>query len=148
MTPSQILLLDTNILIHLVRDSQIGRSIDSRFRLRSRKERPLVSIITIGEALAFAKRLNWGAAKIATLENLFQEAVVVVDISADKILRTYAEIEGLLRRKGRPIEQNDIWIAATAVASEAHLLTTDKDFDPLYPKVLDRTWIDPRQPDA
>jgi len=98
--------------------------------------------------LAFAKRLNWGAAKIATLENLFQEAVVVVDISADKILRTYAEIEGLLRRKGRPIEQNDIWIAATAVASEAHLLTTDKDFDPLYPKVLDRTWIDPRQPDA
>lgn len=111
MTAPQVLLLDTNILIHLVRDNRIGRSIDARF------------------------------------QDLFQNAVAIVDLS-DEILRTYAEVDELLQRKGRPIEQNDIWIAATAVASGAHLLTTDKDFDPLYPKVLDRTWINPQQPDA
>ncbi len=97
--------------------------------------------------MAFARKLTWGPSKTAILEDLFQNAVAVVDIS-DEILRTYAEVEDLLRRRGRPIEQNDIWIAATAIASGAHLLTTDKDFDPLYPKVLDRTWIDPQQPDA
>jgi tRNA(fMet)-specific endonuclease VapC len=148
VTATQILLLDTNILIHLVRDNRIGRSIDARFRLRSGIERPLISIVTVGEALAFARKLNWGPSKTAILEDLFENAVVIVDISKDEVLRTYAEIEDLLRRKGRPIEQNDIWIAATAIASGAHLLTTDKDFDPLYPKILDRTWIDPQQPDA
>jgi predicted nucleic acid-binding protein len=53
-----------------------------------------------------------------------------------------------LQKSGKSIEQNDMWIAATATASGAHLLTTDKDFDPLYPAYLDRTWIDPQQPDA
>jgi predicted nucleic acid-binding protein len=96
--------------------------------------------------LAFARKLSWGLSKTATLEDLLQNNVVIVDISKEEVLTTYAEIDDLLRRKGRPIEQNDIWIAATAVASGAHLLTTDKDFDPLYPQVLDRTWINPQQP--
>ncbi len=95
--------------------------------------------------MAFARKLNWGPSKTAILEDLFQNAVAVVDLS-DEILRTYAEVAELLQRKGRPIEQNDIWIAATAISSGAHLLTTDKDFDPLYPQVLDRTWINPQQP--
>ena len=146
MTSPDILLLDTGILIHLVRDNWIGRSIDSRFHLRTRSERPLVSIITIGESLAFARKLSWGPAKAVALEDLF-EALVVVDIS-DEILDLYAEVDSFLRRSGKPIEQNDMWIAATAIASGAHLLTTDKDFDPLYPNFLDRTRIDPQRPDA
>jgi len=32
------------------------------------------------------------------------------------------------------------------VVAGAHLLTTDKDFDPLFPAYLDRTWIDPQRP--
>lgn len=141
-----VLLLDTNILIQLVRENRIGQSIEARFRLRSRSERPLVSIITVGEALAFAKKLSWGPSKTRTLNLLLQELVTVV--ISDEILRAYAEVDFLLRRLGKPTEQNDIWIAATAIASKPHLLTTDKDFDPLYPHHLDRTWIDPRQPDA
>jgi tRNA(fMet)-specific endonuclease VapC len=141
-----VLLLDTNILIQLVRENSIGRSIEARFLLRSRSERPLISIITIGEALAFAKKLSWGRSKARALDSLLQELVTVV--ISDEILKAYAEVDFLLRRRGNPIEQNDLWIAATAIASKAHLLTTDKDFDPLYPAYLDRTWIDPRQPDA
>lgn len=140
------ILIDTNILIHLVRDNWIGRSIDSRFGLRGREKRPLVSVITIGEALALAKKLSWGPAKIAALEDLFW-TLVVVDIS-DEILDLYAEVDFFLCRAGKPIGQNDIWIAATAIAAGAQLLTTDKDFDPLYPTYLNRTWINPQQPDA
>jgi tRNA(fMet)-specific endonuclease VapC len=109
-------------------------------------ERPLISIITLGEMLAFVKRGNWGSWKRSVLEELLQD-LVVMGIS-DQILETYAEIDTYLVRTGNPIQQNDIWIAATAIASGAHLLTTDKDFDPLYPAYLERTWIDPQRPDA
>ncbi len=146
MTLPSTLLLDTGILIHLVRDNSIGRTIDSRFRLRMRSERPLVSIITVGEALAFARKLSWGPAKLAALEGLFED-LVVVDLS-DEVLELYAEVDFFLGRSGKPIEQNDMWIAATAIVSGAHLITTDKDFDPLFPAYLDRTWIDPQRPDA
>lgn len=146
MTAERPLLLDTNILIHLVRNKQTGMSIESQFHLRTRRERPLVSIITIGEALAFSKRLSWGLSKTAALEDLL-DALVILDIS-DEILSSYAEVDIFLRRTGKPIEQNDIWIAATAIVAEAQLLTTDKDFDPLHPAHLERIWIDPQQPDA
>lgn len=39
--------------------------------------------------------------------------------------------------------KNDLWIAATAAAMGATLLTTDRDFDRLAPRFLSRIWIDP-----
>lgn len=147
MTSEQIILLDTNILIHLVRNNRLSQSIESRFRLRSRIERPLVCVVTVGEILSFAKRLNWGATKMKALEDLLRE-LALLDIHSEEVLSKYAEVDFFLRRKGRTIEQNDIWIAATAIVAGAQLLTTDKDFDPLHPTHLDRIWIDPQQPAA
>jgi len=144
LTLPRLLLLDTSILLHLVRENRIGRSIDSKFRLRVRAERPLISIISIGEVLAFSKRRSWGPSKMALLDDLLQD-LVTVRIS-DEILELYAQFDFFLRRSGKAVEQNDIWIAATTAATGAHLLTTDKDFDPLYPAYLDRTWIDPQRP--
>jgi tRNA(fMet)-specific endonuclease VapC len=109
-------------------------------------EKPLVSIVTIGEILAFAKRANWGSSKVAALEDLLPDLEVTA--ISDDIVEHYAEVDVFLRQAGNPVQQNDMWIAATAIASGAHLLTTDKDFDPLYPAHLDRTWIDPQRPDA
>lgn len=146
MTLPRNLLLDTSVLIHLVRNNRIGRTVESRFRLRTRAEKPLISIITVGEALAFARKLSWGNSRVEVLEELFSD-LIIVDV-ADEIIALYAEMDHFLERTGRPIQQNDIWIAATAVATGSHLLTTDKDFDPLYPAYLDRTWIDPQRPDA
>jgi tRNA(fMet)-specific endonuclease VapC len=40
-------------------------------------------------------------------------------------------------------QQNDLWIAATAAATGALLLTTDRDFDDLHPGSLRREWVDP-----
>jgi tRNA(fMet)-specific endonuclease VapC len=140
------LVLDTSVLIHLVRNNWIGRSIESRFRLRTRVERPVVSIVTVGETLAFSKKLGWGESRLAAMEDLFSD-LIVLNLS-DKILAAYADLDYFLVRTGKIIQQNDIWIAATAVVSGAHLLTMDKDFDPLCPAYLDRTWIDPQRPDA
>jgi tRNA(fMet)-specific endonuclease VapC len=140
-------LLDTNILIQLVRDNWIGRSIDSRFQLRSCPESPLVCIVTVGEAFALARKLGWGSSRTSILEDLIAQ-FAILDINSEEVLSAYAEIDCFLERSGKSVEQNDIWIAATTVVAGAHLLTTDKDFDPLYPDFLDRTWIDPQRPDA
>ena len=104
-------------------------------------------VITVGEAFAFAKKLSWGAYKIANLEGLVSQ-FPILDINSEEVLSAYAEIDFFLEKSGKAVEQNDIWIAATTVVAGAHLLTTDKDFDPLYPAYLDRTWIDPQSPDA
>jgi predicted nucleic acid-binding protein len=106
----------------------------------------LISVITVGEVLAFVEKRNWGALKRASLQDLLRD-LVTLEVS-DEVLRHYARLDTYLVRAGKAAEQNDIWIAATAIASGAHLLTTDKDFDPLYPAYLDRTWIDPQRPDA
>ncbi|MEM9261332.1 MAG: PIN domain-containing protein, partial [Bacteroidota bacterium] len=45
-----------------------------------------------------------------------------------KTAKIYAEIKYKLRKKGRPIPENDIWIAATAMQFDLTLITKDKHF--------------------
>jgi tRNA(fMet)-specific endonuclease VapC len=144
-TPSRLLLLDTNVVIFLSRGGSIGQAIDARFQLRSRAERPLMSAITLGEALAFARFRGWGGSRIATLTDLLRE-FVVVDINRRAVVEQYAEMDSFLKRNGRAVGDNDVWIAACASAADATLLTTDRDFDLLHGTYLDRVWIDPRNP--
>jgi tRNA(fMet)-specific endonuclease VapC len=53
---SELLLLDTNIVIHLIRDNEIGQQVDAAFQICHRPDRPLISIVTIGECLSLARR--------------------------------------------------------------------------------------------
>lgn len=144
MTRSDLFILDTNILVHLIRDSPIGRWATLHFDLRNHLSRPLISVVTAGEILAFARKRSWGLRRTETLKDLLRE-LVVLPLDSEPVLQAYAEIDCHLQTIGRPIEQNDMWIAATAVAAKAHLLTTDRDFDPLETVFLTRTRIDPDQ---
>src|SRR2546426_8605613 len=99
-TPSRLLLLDTNIVIHLVRGGPLGQTIDSRFGLRARPERPLISAVTLGEALAFARQRGWGAAKVDQLRGLLRE-LASVNLNSQPVLERYAEMSDFLRRNGR-----------------------------------------------
>jgi tRNA(fMet)-specific endonuclease VapC len=142
---SRLLLLDTNIVIFLSRAGAIGQAIDARFQLRARGDRPLLSAITLGEALAFAQFRNWGPPRLATLRDVLR-GFVTVDITSRTVLERYAEIGTYLTRNGRAVADNDVWIAACASAADATLLTTDRDFDPLHGEYLNRIWIDPHNP--
>jgi tRNA(fMet)-specific endonuclease VapC len=55
----------------------------------------------------------------------------VVEVLAvdSEVSRHYADIVADLRRAGRPVPTNDIWIAATASRSGAIVLTYDDHFD-------------------
>jgi len=52
------LLLDTNILLELVRNKDVGRQISSQFGLADAVHRPLISIVTVGEIWALADQFG------------------------------------------------------------------------------------------
>ena len=69
-----------------------------------------------------------GCAPIDELRELLGD-LAVVGLRHRLVLEGYAEIYSFLRRSGKLIGQNDMWIAACAGAASAYLATTDKDFD-------------------
>lgn len=138
-----LVLLDTNVLIALVRDNPLGQRIEATIGVRHRAERPLISIVSVGESLGLARQFDWAAAKTDRLRQLLT-GLIVVDVSRSGVTDRYAEITDHARRLGRTLADNDRWIAATASVSAAWLVTTDRDFDPLDPSFLRRVWIDPQ----
>ena len=142
MSKSVGYLLDTNILVGLIRGNAIGQEIDARFGLRSNLVRCLISVVTAGEMLSLARQFGWGKSKTDALEALLQE-VAWIDINDSAILEAYGDIDHSSDKQGRPMGKNDVWIAATAKVTSTTLLTTDKDFDHLEGTFLNRIWIDP-----
>lgn len=62
------------------------------------------------------------------LRQFLANAVVEVLSVDDEVSRHYADIVLDLRRAGRPIPTNDIWIAATAARAGAMILSSDDHF--------------------
>jgi len=123
-------LLDTNVLVALIRAGALGQHIDTTYQPRQAKFKPLVSVVSVGEMQSLARQFAWGPKKIAEISKLV-ENLVVEDISSPDILAAYGEIDHASRENGRKMGKNDVWIAATAKVTGATLLTTDRDFDHL-----------------
>lgn len=141
-----LVLLDTNILVHLIRQNVIGRRVESDHQLASRPERPLVSFVTLGELRALALKLGWGTKRTRQLDDLLDQ-LVVVNINQGDILDHYAVLDHHTEKVARPARRmgkNDLWIAATASALSAVLMTTDGDFDHLAPAFFHRVRVDSR----
>ena len=86
-----------------------------------------LSAIVAGELLFDAEN------SIRALKNLpryleFIEACIVVPIEK-KTAVVYAQTRLALKRKGRPIPMNDVWIAAHCLERGWVLVTDDSDFD-------------------
>ena len=147
MIPSgALILLDTNILVHLIRDRAIGRKIVADHDLRDRTEKPLISIITVGEMRALTRKLAWGPARRRLLNDLLTN-LVIVHPQQGEIVERYAEIDFYCEKElkpARPMGQNDMWIAASAAALDAYLLTADRDFLRLAPQYLRLVSVDPQ----
>jgi predicted nucleic acid-binding protein len=139
--PSPGYLLDTNILVHLIRWKTVGQTIDAAFGLLGSLNQSAISVVTVGEMHSLVRKWRWGASKIDQLEKLLDE-LVWIDINRPDILKTYGELDHLTNRAGCPMGKNDVWLAATAKVSGMKLLTTDGDFDHLHPTHLTRIQID------
>jgi tRNA(fMet)-specific endonuclease VapC len=136
--------LDTNVLVHLCRDDALGRHVKQAYDLQNQVYKPVICIVTHGEAQSFAELNNWGAPKRRKLAELL-ENLVTVDISNPEVLAAYAEIDVASQRHmegSRNMGKNDLWIAAVTRVVNGRLLTTDKDFDHLHPQLIQREYLD------
>ena len=68
------------------------------------------------------------AENIRELDEFLNHAVVEVVSIDEEVAHIYGEMVVELRRRGRPIPANDIWIAATTARSGGTLLTFDEHF--------------------
>lgn len=141
---AELLLLDTNVVVQLVRWNEVGQRIDRTFGLLAREEKAMISVVTVGECHALAAYRGWGPDRRNVLNALHE--LVIVDIRNGKVLAAYAEIDAYLKKNGKTVGNNDVWIAATARAAGALLLTTDRDFEPLDPTFLRHHYIPPQLP--
>lgn len=131
------IMLDTSVVLHLVRHSELGKKIVNDLTLGARPLTPLISVVSVGEIFVFARRRRWEKAKLDRMEDLLRN-LVWVDINSSDVLDRYADIIASVEKGGAKIGQNDAWIAACASVSGAVLVTTDGDFDRLDPQFLRR----------
>ena len=91
MTSPGFVQLDTNILVHLIRASLVGRNVNDQLSLSSRGDRPIISVITVGEIRALARKSGWGATKMESLNQLVRQ-MVIVHFHQGEIIQKYAEL--------------------------------------------------------
>lgn len=114
-------LLDSNVIINVFRGDQNAISRTKKITIVH------LPVIVIGELFYGAHKSNRTPERISQIEQL-EETVIILDITKTTA-RIYGEIKDQLRTKGRPIPENDIWIAALAKEHDLTLLTEDRHFE-------------------
>jgi predicted nucleic acid-binding protein len=127
--------LDTNIVLHYVRQSELYKFVANKFRLLEPDVQLIISIVTVAEMEVLAQRRNWGEGKRNLLNRFFQDEVFIVDINlgSPDLMDAYVEID--LFSAAQNMGKNDLWIAATSKVTNATLVTTDNDFDHLAGRI-------------
>ena len=114
-------LIDTNVIIRFLK----GQT--ELFSLFDDMENLYVSSISVGE-LMYGAELSQKKDYNSTGYYNFCEQMKVLNVDME-IAKTYGKIKSVLKSKGHPIPENDIWIAATALTANLSLVTADSDFE-------------------
>jgi len=115
------LILDTNAVSALLSgDPALAQLLEP-------SERHHLPVIVIGEYRYGLLRSRHRQTLQAFLETLIRESLVLrVD---EATTAHYAAVRNELREKGRPIPENDVWIAALALQHDQPLVSRDDHFD-------------------
>jgi tRNA(fMet)-specific endonuclease VapC len=128
-------LLDTNAYTALFRGHE---GVAARVR---RAEQVLVSVIVAGELLfGFRNGSRYEANRTQLEDFITSPYVALLPVSLVTSDR-FGRIAASLRRKGRPLPTNDIWIAAHAMESGAELVSFDRHFE----QVDGIAWVQPEE---
>jgi tRNA(fMet)-specific endonuclease VapC len=122
--------LDTSVAIRFLNGDTVVTS-----RVLSLPEIILPTIV-VGELLFGAENST------RPIQNLpryleFIAACIVVPMGRETAI-SYAQARLVLKRKGRPIPMNDVWIAAQCLEQSWVLVTDDTDFDYVDSLILER----------
>ena len=114
-------LLDTNIIIALfASDAAVKTHL-------AETDEVFISSIAIGELYFGARKLTRVQDNLARIDDFASNNVVLA--CDTETARRYGEMKERLRARGRPIPENDIWIAAIALQHELTLATRDAHFE-------------------
>ena len=113
-------LLDTNIVIAIfAKEAKVQAYLLDATEV-------FVPAIVLGELYYGAYKSSRVTENIAKIEEFGARNAVVISDTATA--RAYGQIKNGLRAKGRPIPENDIWIAAIAMQYNLALVTRDVHF--------------------
>ena len=112
--------LDTNIVIALLEgDDTVLSNLDHAPEV-------FISAVVVGELFFGAAKSGRQSENAATVERFAADnSIVPCDVD---VAREYGSLKQRLRQNGRPIPENDIWIAATAKGHGMVLVTRDRHF--------------------
>lgn len=114
-------LLDSNIIIDIFRGYPTTIARIKKIKII------YIPVIAIGELYYGANKSNQTPKRILEIEQL-ERSVVILDVTKSTA-RVYGKIKDELRIKGKPIPENDVWIAAIAKENGLTLLTKDNHFE-------------------
>jgi len=116
------LLIDTNIYTYAFNgDAEV-------IKVLQRAQKISICSISIGELLSAFKAGSKEIKNREELEEFLDSPRVQLHILDEDTAEFYAEIQNGLRRKGKPIPTNDIWIASIALQHGLKLYTNDQHF--------------------
>ena len=116
------LLIDTNIYTYALKGEA------ETIKVLRRAQRISICAISIGELLSGFKAGSKEKKNREELNQFLDSPRVRLHFVDEDTAEFYAEIQNGLRKKGKPIPTNDIWIAATALQHGLKLFTNDQHF--------------------
>ncbi len=113
-------LLDTNIIIGIF----AGQSLIADYLQQA--DEIFIPSIALGELHYGARKSRQVQRNLERIEEFAAETTVInCDVAT---ARQYGDVKNRLRAKGRPLPENDIWIAALAMQYGLILVTRDAHF--------------------
>lgn len=112
--------LDTNIIIDLFRGD---KAVYDFFQKHSNLAIP---VIVIGELMYGAENSSHAKKHIQQVSDFISQ-VETIEINEETAV-FYGKIKSQLKIDGKPIPENDIWIAAISAQHKVDLVTNDKHF--------------------
>jgi tRNA(fMet)-specific endonuclease VapC len=113
-------IIDTNIITKMLDGDPIAIDIMNKVSIH------YTSVIVAGELYFAAFNSSRREKNLKAFQNALSYITVIPIDGA--VCMSYAEIKLSLRKKGRPVPENDIWIAACAHAYDLSVATLDSHF--------------------
>jgi len=131
-------ILDSNLWLYILKGVDLPQLIIDNEEIIIQDSFVLLPAAVKAEILSLAKQREFGEKKLKELNDKFNTCFLIH--SNDQILDSYVEIDAFsqgkhptkkLNESARNMGKNDLWIAATAMATNSILITNDQDFDHL-----------------